>query len=128
MTAELTDIFSNRAAGVKKIVTVSSKLLGEKKTFFYNKKNFIKKNLALKKFDKLGSMNWHSTAKLVSNSFSDCILVDIGSTTTDITPIKKNKILSTGKNDKERLKTKELLCLGVLRTPIHAIEKKKYNV
>ena len=57
--------------------------------------------------------------------FPNCILVDIGSTTTDIIPIKNKEIISKGVTDYQRLKSNELIYLGVLRTPIQAVEKKK---
>jgi len=125
MTAELSDIFPNRENGVKYIIKLSSKILGEKNIFFYSKKNFLKKKSAIKKTFELNSMNWHATASFISNFFPNCILVDIGSTTTDITPIKKNEIISNGTSDYQRLKSNELIYLGVLRTPIQAVEKKR---
>ena len=125
MTAELSDIFPNRENGVKYIIKLSSKILGEKNIFFYSKKNFLKKKLAIKKPFELNSMNWHATASFVSNFFPNCILVDIGSTTSDIIPIKNKEIISKGVNDYQRLKSNELIYLGVLRTPIQAVEKKK---
>ena len=70
-------------------------------------------------------MNWHATASFISNFFPNCILVDIGSSTTDIIPIKNKEIISKGVNDYQRLKSNELIYLGVLRTPIQAVEKKK---
>ena len=125
MTAELSDIFSDRVNGVKYIVKLSSKILGEKNIFFYSKKNFLKKKLAIKKTFELNSMNWHATASFISNSFPNCILIDIGSTTTDIIPIKNKRIISKSVNDYQRLKSNELIYLGVLRTPIQAIKKKQ---
>jgi len=125
MTAELSDIFPDRKNGVKHIVNLSSKILGEKNIFFYSKKNFLKKKTAIKKTFELNSMNWHATASFISNFFPNCILVDIGSTTTDIIPIKNKEIISKGTNDYQRLKSSELIYLGVLRTPIQAVEKKK---
>ena len=125
MTAELSDIFKNRKLGVKHIINLSSKILGDKNTFFYNKKNFIKKNIALDKANSLKSLNWHATANFIGSFFSNCVLVDIGSTTTDIIPIKNKNVISKGCNDYKRLQSNELLYLGVLRSPINAIEKKK---
>ena len=125
MTAELSDIFLDRKYGVKYIVKLSSKILGEKNIFFYCKKNFIKKESAINNPSTLNSLNWHATANFISNFFSDCIFVDIGSTTTDIIPIKNKKIISKGSSDEQRLKTNELIYLGVLRSPIHSVEKKK---
>jgi len=125
MTAELSDIFPDRKNGVKHIINLSSKILGEKNIFFYSKKNFLKKKLAIKKPFELNSMNWHATASFVSNFFPNCILVDIGSTTSDIIPIKNKEIISKGVSDYQRLKSNELIYLGVLRTPIQAVERKK---
>ena len=70
-------------------------------------------------------MNWHATATFISNFFPNCILVDIGSTTTDVIPIKNKEIISKGVSDYQRLKSNELVYLGVLRTPIQSVEKKK---
>ena len=70
-------------------------------------------------------MNWHATANFISDFYPNCILVDVGSSTTDIIPIKKKHIIAKGTNDYKRLLFKELIYLGVIRTPITAIEKKK---
>ena len=121
MSPELSDIFLERSDGVKYIVNLSSKILGDKKIFFYSKKNFVRKEIALKNTSILNSMNWHATANFISRFFPNCILVDIGSTTTDIIPIKNQKIISKGSNDYQRLKSNELIYLGVLRSPIHAV-------
>ena len=125
MSAELSDIFLERSDGVKYIINLSSKILGDKKIFFYSKKSFIRKEIALKNTSVLNSMNWHATANCISSFFPNCILVDIGSTTTDIIPIKNQKIISKGSNDHQRLGSNELIYLGVLRSPIHAVERKK---
>ena len=46
MSAELSDIFLERSDGVKCIINLSSKILGDKKIFFYSKKSFIRKEIA----------------------------------------------------------------------------------
>ena len=69
MSAELSDIFLERSDGVKYIINLSSKILGEKKIFFYSKKSFIRKEIALKNTSVLNSMNWHATANCISNFF-----------------------------------------------------------
>ena len=125
MTAELSDIFLNRKKGTAHIVNLCSKIFGKKKIYFYNKKKFLKKKEALNYSKSLSSLNWHASANLISNYLSNCILVDIGSTTTDIITIKNNKVNTKGKSDCQRLKSKELLYIGVLRTPLFAIERKK---
>ena len=126
MTAELSDIFFNRPFGTKYIINSTSELLQKNKVFFYNSKNgFLKKKKAVKKTSSINSMNWHASANFVSKYIPNCLFVDIGSTTTDIIPIKNGKIISKGMDDSKRLKNNELLYIGSLRTPITAIEKKK---
>ncbi len=126
MTAELSDIFFNRYVGTKYIINLTSKLFSKNNVYFYNyKKNFLKKKNAIKETSSINSMNWHASANLLSKYISNCLLIDIGSTTTDIIPIKNGKIVSKGSNDSKRLKNKELLYLGALRTPITALEKHK---
>lgn len=51
----------------------------------------------------------------------DCILVDIGSTTTDIIPIRNGSEAARGKYDIERLNTGELVYTGMLRTNVATI-------
>ena len=58
-------------------------------------------------------MRWAPTGR--------AILIDIGSTTTDIIPILDGKLVPGGKTDYERFATGELVYTGVRRTPICAI-------
>jgi probable H4MPT-linked C1 transfer pathway protein len=54
----------------------------------------------------------------VAQHFRDTILIDTGSTTTDIIPIKAGKIIAVGRTDPERLVSGELVFTGALRTPV----------
>ena len=65
--------------------------------------------------------NWLATGLLVAQHFRDGLLVDIGSTTTDIIPLSAGQVVATGRNDPERLVRGELLYTGVLRTPVFAV-------
>jgi probable H4MPT-linked C1 transfer pathway protein len=47
--------------------------------------------------------------------------VDVGSTTTDIIPIRDGQVATQSRNDPERLLRGELLYTGALRTPVFAI-------
>lgn len=70
---------------------------------------------------RVAAANWLATALLVARHFPDCLLVDIGSTTTDIIPIRGGQVTAQGRNDPERLVRGELLYTGALRTPVCAI-------
>ncbi|WXG45071.1 MAG: hydantoinase/oxoprolinase family protein [Promethearchaeati archaeon SRVP18_Atabeyarchaeia-1] len=69
----------------------------------------------------VAAANWPATAWLVARQTKDTILIDTGSTTTDIIPIRNGKIVAVGKTDPERLVSGELVFTGALRTPISAI-------
>ena len=59
----------------------------------------------------VAGVNWVATAWLVSKFIKNCIVVDIGSTTTDIIPIVDGKMVVKGKTDLERLSNGELVTL-----------------
>jgi len=49
------------------------------------------------------------------------VLVDVGSTTTDIIPIVAGRVVAEGRTDPDRLASGELLYSGALRTPVEAL-------
>ena len=69
----------------------------------------------------VAAANWAATARLVAQTWPDGVLVDIGSTTTDITPIVAGAIAARGRTDPERLREGELVYSGAVRTPVEAI-------
>jgi len=69
----------------------------------------------------VAAANWAAAARLVARSFPDCILIDVGSTTTDIIPIAGGVPAALGRTDPERLREGELVYTGALRTPAEAI-------
>jgi probable H4MPT-linked C1 transfer pathway protein len=69
----------------------------------------------------VASANWMATAILTAETCPDALLIDTGSTTTDIIPIVGGKVASLGHTDLERLATGELVYTGVLRTPVEGI-------
>ena len=73
---------------------------------------------------KAAAANWVATAPIAAQLSSDCIMIDTGSTTTDIIPIKNGKECSKGRSDLERLKTGELVYTGTLRTNVAALVDK----
>jgi aspartokinase-like uncharacterized kinase len=69
----------------------------------------------------VAAANWAATARLVAQRHPTALLVDVGTTTTDIIPIVDGRVASVGMTDPERLASSELLYTGVLRTPVEAI-------
>ena len=73
---------------------------------------------------KAAAANWIATSPLAAKVNPNSILIDTGSTTTDIIPIKNGIECASGRSDLERLKTGELVYSGTLRTNVAALVEK----
>ncbi len=114
-TAEICDTFKTKEEGIKFVENAVKKAFPKAVHLFLNCNGEIKE--AMNPPQEFAASNWVASIKyLMEKGERDFLFVDIGSTTTDIIPV-KDKILS-GKSDFERLRRGELLYLGVLRTPI----------
>ncbi|MBE7474629.1 MAG: H4MPT-linked C1 transfer pathway protein [Anaerolineae bacterium] len=122
ITAELSDAFRTKRDGITFVLDALQAALSETelKIFGLDGK-FHHPAKAYQQPMLVAAANWLATALLVARDLADCLLVDIGSTTTDITPIGGGKVLAEGRNDPERLVRGELLYTGVSRTPICAL-------
>lgn len=69
----------------------------------------------------LAATNWVAEALVLAEHRPNCLMADIGSTTTDLIPILDGKLAAKGKRDIERLACGELIYTGALRTPVSAI-------
>ena len=69
----------------------------------------------------VAAANWAATARAVGRTVPDCLLIDTGSTTTDVIPIVGGEPVAAGRTDPERLERGELVYSGALRTPTEAI-------
>jgi probable H4MPT-linked C1 transfer pathway protein len=69
----------------------------------------------------VAAANWSATAHLVALDHPNALLIDTGTTTTDIIPISGGVVVSRGRTDPERLASGELVYTGALRTPAEAI-------
>lgn len=122
MTGELTDLFETRQAGVRALATIMSRRLGSNQVGFYaGRHGWLDARLALQHTEQVASANWHATAQLLSTCVDEAILVDIGSTTTDIIPVKNGNVATTSNSDGDRLASGELVYTGVVRTPAMAM-------
>ena len=71
----------------------------------------------------VAASNWHALATFAGRFAPEGngLLIDIGSTTTDIIPLSNGWPQTLGLTDADRLQTGELVYLGVKRTPIMAL-------
>ncbi|MAI84063.1 MAG: hypothetical protein CMM91_03920 [Rickettsiales bacterium] len=130
MTAELCDNFKTRKNGVNKIANLL-KGLSLQKFFFTNEKQIFTQN---PKSSTTASMNWYATGKFISTMISEALIIDFGSTTTDLILIKNNTVKNKFFDDFTRLTNHELVYTGFTRTSLAGlsneieIKNKNYQV
>lgn len=123
MTGELCDCFKNRLEGVRHIVTSAQKAYGTRLTVFGRKLVLYRPEEAIRKHAEVASANWAIVPTWLGYSIKNFLLIDIGSTTTDLTPVRNGKIANRGFCDFDRLANGELIYTGYLRTPLPAVVK-----
>jgi hypothetical protein len=121
MTGELCDCFKNRASGVRHIVKSAETVFGSGVKIFSRKGRLVTVKQAVKNWQDVASANWAITPLWLATIADDFLLMDIGSTTTDLTPVRKKVIAGRGWNDFERSLNGELVYSGYLRTPVAAV-------
>lgn len=117
MTAELTEIFPTRRAGVAALVGKLATALGGGARYFMGLQGFGDYSRALADPDAVASANFLATARSVAALKPRALLIDMGSTTTDIVVCDRPQGLS----DAERLQTGELVYTGLTRTPVPSV-------
>jgi len=124
MTGELVDLFANRHQGVIEIAQFVKQKLGEKCQFYAANKGFVEIEQVADNTDYIASTNWHASASLIAQYCPDALLVDIGSTTSDIIAIQSGKVWPSALSDANRLQQDTLVYTGVIRTPVMALAQK----
>ena len=121
MTGELADVFEHREAGVTSIVAAAARELGPDVGFYAGDHGFVDAAGARAAWRTVASANWLATAGVVARHVEDALVVDVGSTTTDVIPIAGGRIVARGRDDASRLATRELVYVGAVRTPLCAL-------
>ena len=122
MTAELCDLFADRAAGVRAVLELlRGRLRGE--IMIYGAGEFLDVTAAMAMPQAVASANWHAAARYAAARCGDGLLVDIGSTTSDLVPLIGARVAARGPGDAERLASGELVYSGVVRTPLMALAR-----
>lgn len=123
MTGELADLFDDRADGVRRIAAaMRSALPAASLTLFAGPHGLVPADAVPDCAGAVASANWYATA-LVAAGAGDGILLDVGSTTTDIVPLVGGSPLHAGYTDAERLESGELVYTGIVRTPVMAVAR-----
>jgi probable H4MPT-linked C1 transfer pathway protein len=122
MTAELSQFFRTKRDGVAYVLDAVERAFPAARSLVYTVDGrFLDLHVAREAPLLVAASNWSATASLVATLVTDAILVDVGTTTTDIIPISGARVAAIGRTDPERLLSGELLYLGAVRTPVEAI-------
>lgn len=113
MTGELADCYSSKAEGIESIKS-AVKIAFHCPIYFWGVSGFDPQDPM-----DLAGANWSASAGVIAKDIGDCILVDMGSTTTDLIPIKKTSLAAT--TDFKRLINGELIYTGMLRTNLSTL-------
>tara|TARA_B100000963_G_C22556136_1_gene639092 strand:- start:120 stop:1145 length:1026 start_codon:yes stop_codon:yes gene_type:complete len=117
MSAELCDNFKNRRHGVSTLIKYCKFLNFDNYYYVKTSKTFLKKPNT----HELISMNWHSIGNFFKKRIRNGIIIDFGSTTTDLLCIKDGNLLNESFDDFSRINNFELIYTGFTRTPLFGI-------
>ncbi|TWU20058.1 hydantoinase/oxoprolinase family protein [Bythopirellula polymerisocia] len=124
MTGELCDCFETRAEGVRSIVAATMEAAGDRSVSFYQTNGqFVSSGEATEHPLLAAASNWHALAMVAARycETEPGLLIDVGSTTTDIIPLIASKEAAQGRTDTERMLSGELVYSGVERSPVCAV-------
>ncbi len=120
MTGELADVFGTREEGVRELVKEVRKVWG-KALFLTLRGELVGMREVLSDPLSVAASNWVASGLLVAREFPDSLLVDVGSTTTDLIPLVGGRVANLGSTDFQRLRRGELVYTGVVRTPVPCV-------
>ncbi|NOT84506.1 MAG: H4MPT-linked C1 transfer pathway protein [Methylococcaceae bacterium] len=125
MTGELVDCFASREAGVQQIIAAMVQLLPAQALFiFAGKQGFLPvEQVTVTHVEAIASANWLATAYFVAQQLQYGLLIDIGSTTTDILLLNNKTVQAQGFTDYQRLVSGELIYTGIIRTAVMAVAR-----
>jgi len=122
MTAELADVFRSKREGVLFVLDSIAAAFPDCPIYALSLAGeFVPLAQARKRPLDFAAANWLATALFLARQYGDGLLVDVGSTTTDITPLLNGEVAGLGRTDLDRLLSGELVYTGVLRTHLAAI-------
>jgi hypothetical protein len=123
MTGELADCFETKAEGVTHIVRAVEEAARGPILVYSVEGHWITPEEALADPYRAAASNWHALGAFAArhSPTGAGLLVDAGSTTTDLVPFVNGRVAATGSTDTERLIAGELVYTGVIRSPLAAV-------
>jgi probable H4MPT-linked C1 transfer pathway protein len=121
MTAELSDAFRTKREGVGFVLDAVAAVAPGPTLVFTTAGDFVDPAVARARPLAVAASNWMATARVAAAAVGRGVLVDVGSTTTDVVPIRDGAVVAEGRTDPERLLAGELVYTGAVRTNVAAI-------
>ena len=124
MTGEMVDLFPDREAGVRGLVAHLAQALPRQPVFYAGDRGFCQASDAPALWSDIASANWRASASWAAQHVGAAgsgMLVDIGSTTTDLIAFRNGQLPGRSISDADRLASGELVYHGVVRTPLCAL-------
>ena len=124
MSGELADCYATKSDGVDQILTAVERAAGDRPIAVWQTAGeFVPVDVAREFWTLTAAANWHAQATWAARCAPSgaAVLLDVGSTTTDIVPLYGGSVDSVGLTDFERLTSGELVYQGLGRTPLVAI-------
>ncbi len=124
MTGELCDCYETKREGVNAILDAVEIAAKQRAIRVWSTDcGFVSVAEARREHMKVAASNWHALATFAGRlaPSEGGLLLDIGSTTTDIIPLTQGVPHTHGTTDAGRLAAQELVYAGVRRTPISAV-------
>jgi probable H4MPT-linked C1 transfer pathway protein len=128
MTAELCDCYETKSKGVLAVLSAIEKFLGKRKRtaparVWLTNGKLATLSEARSQPQLAAASNWLALATWAGRlcGTGRAIVMDIGSTTSDIIPLHDGVPVPRGRTDRDRLASGELVYAGVRRTPLAAL-------
>jgi probable H4MPT-linked C1 transfer pathway protein len=123
MTAELCDCYPTKREGVSAVIDAVSAAWTEGEPLVWCVDGTLRPAAAVRDTLLPAAANWLALAAVAAGMAGPGtgVLIDVGSTTTDLVPLRGGRPDPAGRSDTERLQTGELVYVGVRRTPLCAV-------
>lgn len=124
MTGELCDCFETKRQGVAAILDAVAAAAGPTPVRVWQTDGTFADVASARAAPlRTAAANWHALATFAGRfaPTGSALLIDVGSTTTDVIPLRDGRPVPQGWTDPERLRNQELVYTGVRRTPLCAV-------
>ena len=125
MTGELCDCFPTKRDGVRHILAAVEQVFGDRTPRVWTTGGNLTRPCLLSdgRLMEAAAANWLALATYVGRlaPAGPALLIDTGSTTTDIVPLMDGHPVPAGRADPDRMRSGELVYTGVRRTPVCAL-------